>query len=105
MKRAVWILLILMLAPACNARGLANVPENTMQIAREAEIRAAFEQPKSEIVRVGIGNNSFSSYDYSETNIFGTAEVAVFDNDTEITTIPADKVINVRFSSDMFVIS
>ena len=50
-----------------------TIPEETLQIAKEAEIRAAFDLPKSEIVRVGIGDNNFKMYDYSETTIFATA--------------------------------
>lgn len=105
MNRMIWVLIILMLSPACQAGFLPSIPESTMQIAREAEIKAAFERPKSEIVRVGIGDNSFSVYDYAETNIFGTAEITIFDKDREITTIPANKTVNVKLSSDMFVIS
>lgn len=82
-----------------------NVPETTMQIAREAEIRAAFEKPKSEIVRVGIGDSGFRNYDYSEINIFATGEMQVLDGQVKIISVPANETINVKLQSDMFTIS
>ena len=84
---------------------LPVIPDETLQISKEAEIRAAFDLPKSEFVRVGIGDNNFKTYDYSETTLFGTDVVKIFDNETEIATIPANKNINVKLTSDMFVIS
>ncbi len=84
---------------------MPTIPEETLQIAKEAEIRAAFDLPKSEIVRVGIGDNNFKMYDYSETTIFSTAPMTIFNDEIEITTIPANKNIKVKLASDMFVIS
>ena len=43
----------------------ANIPTTTLQIAREAEIRNTIAStPTSEVVRVGIGANSFKTWVY-----------------------------------------
>ena len=76
-----------------------------MQIAREAEIKAYYENPKSEIVRVGIGDSSFNKYDYDNAGIFADSEMLVFDNKDLITSAPAYKTVNVKLSSDMFVLT
>lgn len=106
MKRLIKFLLIyLSMATITQASFVPNVPETTMQIAREAEIRAAFDKPKSEIVRVGIGDNNFKNYDFSETTIFATSNMQIFNNNTEILSVLANEKINVKFQSGMFVIS
>lgn len=104
MNKLIWAFIVILLCPACQSAFLPKVPETTLQIARDAEIKAAFEQPQSEIVRVGIGDNGFHTYEYSETDIFGTSEIKIFDNDTEVVEIPANVSVNVSIASDMFVI-
>ena len=103
MKRALLLLLISLICPCVNADSI--VPEATMQIAREAEIKAYYENPKSEIVRVGIGDSSFNKYDYDNAGIFADSEMLVFDNKDLITSAPAYKTVNVKLSSDMFVLT
>ena len=105
MKKIFLGIVLFLSIQSVQAELLPTVPETTLQIAKETEIREAFDLPNSPIVRVGIGDNSFKSYDYSETNIFGTASITIFDDETEITTIPANKNINIKLMSDMFVIS
>ncbi len=106
MKKFIKFLLIyLSLATITQASFVPNIPEETLQIAREAEIRAAFDKPKSEIVRVGIGDNNFKNYDYSETDIYSTAEVQILNDNNEILLANANEIINVKLQSGMFVIS
>ena len=103
MKRALLLFLIFLICPFVNAESV--VPEATLGIAREAEIRAAYEKPKSEIVRVGIGDNSFNKYDYDNAGIFAEAEMYVFDGTELVVNVPAYKTVNIRLSSDMFVLT
>ena len=105
MKKVLLGFIFLLLTQNVQAEHLPIIPSTTLQAAQEVEIISAFNLPKSEIVRVGIGDNSFKAYDYSETNVFGTANVTIYDNNLKITTLPANKVINVKILSDMFVIS
>lgn len=105
MNRALVFLLVFLFSLPVQASFLPAVPETTMQIAKEAEIKAAFEKPKSEIVRVGLGDSSFNKYDYDNAAIFATAEMQVFDKDVFITTLPANTNVNIKLSSDMFVLT
>ncbi len=103
MKRALLLFLIFLACPLVNAESV--VPEATLGIAREAEIRAVYEKPKYEIVRVGLGDNSFNKYDYDKAGIFAEAEMNVFDGSELIVNVPAYKTVNVKLSSDMFVLT
>ena len=66
MEKKVWVSILSLSLIFLGQFVLASVPETTLQIAREAEIRAAFEKPKSEIVRVGIGDTTYNKYDYDK---------------------------------------
>ena len=103
MKRALLLFLIFLACPLVNAESV--VPEATLGIAREAEIRAVYEKPKSEIVRVGLGDNSFNKYDYDSAGIFADSQMYVFDGSELIVNVPAYKTVNVKLSSDMFVLT
>ena len=104
MKRVLFLLLFMCIALPCSAGFLPKIPQATLQVAREAEIKAAFERPKSQIVRVGIGDNAFKSYDRTQIGIFGTAEISIYANDILVTNIPANRVVNVRIVNGTFVI-
>ena len=75
-----------------------------MQIAKEAEARTA--QPKilSEIVRVGIGTTGFSSYEYNEIKIYGTADIEVYNDETFIATLPKHDAVRITYANGIFVI-
>ncbi len=100
-----WVIILLIGLILPGQFVFAEIPEATLQIAREAEIRTAFENPKSEIVRVGIGDSSFNKYDYDRAGIFSTVEMSVLDGEDNITNVPAYKTVNVKLSSDMFVLT
>ena len=82
-----------------------NIPDATLQIAREAEIKSAVQNPAKHIVRVGLGDSSFSRYDFEKAGIFADAQMQVFDNTELIFEVPAYKTINLKLSSDMFVLT
>ena len=84
---------------------LPNIPNDTLQIAKEAELKTALENPKSELIRVGIGDNTFRNYDYASIDIFGNSNVEIYDNDKEILNVPANETVNIKIMSGMFVIS
>lgn len=101
MKRLGIVLLIniFMLSLPVNAF-TSNVPLQTLQVAREAELKQASVAPSSEVVRVGIGDNSFKTYIYNQVGIFGTAEMLICDNDRIIEKMPANKNLNIKINSD-----
>lgn len=82
-----------------------NIPAKTLQVAREAEIKEAVNAPKSQVVRVGIGNSGFSSYVYSNVGVYGTSEIMIFDKDSLIEKLPANTNLNIKFIEGMFELS
>lgn len=76
------------------------VPAQTLQIAREAELKQAARTPSSQVVRVGIGDTSFKTYVYKQIGIFGTSEIMICDNDKVIETMPADTNVNIKFAPE-----
>lgn len=105
MRRFLLILILLGLSAPVNADFLPNIPSETLQIAKEAEIKSALENPTSEIVRVGIGDNAFKYYDYAQAEFFGNSNVEIFDGDNKITEVFQNDIIGVKIQSGMYVIS
>ena len=78
-----------------------QIPENTLQAAYSAGYQEIRKAPESEIVRVGIGDNSFSRYFYDKTTIYGTSEIKIYENGIFIASIPANQNLNIRTESGM----
>lgn len=78
----------------------SNVPAQTLQIAREAELKQSITLPSSEVVRVGIGDTGFKTYVYNNVGIFGTSEILICDNDRVIEKMPANRNMNIKLNSD-----
>ena len=76
------------------------VPAQTLQIAREAELKQAARTPSSQVVRVGIGDTGFKTYVYKQIGIFGTSEIMICDDDKVIETMPADTNVNIKFAPE-----
>lgn len=105
MKQILLGSIFVILGISANAELLPSIPEATLQIAKEAEIISAFDLPKSEIIKVGIGDNDFKSYDYSNSEFFATGEMKVLSNNAEIATIPANKILKINLIDDKFELS
>ena len=78
-----------------------QIPENTLQAAYSAGYQEIRKAPESEIVRVGIGDNSFSRYFYDKTTIYGTSEIKIYENGIFIASVPANQNLNIRTESGM----
>lgn len=80
--------------------GAYQIPEKTLQIARQRMVDAVEEKgPDSEVIRVGIGNQAFNSYNYKEISIYGTSALGIYDDNTFITTISAYTPVKVRLDA------
>ena len=77
-----------------------QIPETTLQIAREQMIKDALIQkgPRSQVIRVGIGNQAFNSYNYKEISLYGTDVVGIYDDNTFITTVSANSNIKIQLT-------
>lgn len=78
------------------------IPQATMQIAKEAEIRTAHLKPSSEVVRVGIATTGFKTYDYKEISIYGTDEIQIYNGHSLIAKFPANYHIKVSYNDGQY---
>ena len=100
------ILLLALTAAPVNAAFWGNIPQTTMQIAREAEdVNENVITPASKLVRVGIGTNGFSSYEWDSATIYATGEFEVFNNKTYINTYDSNSEINISMVGRIFVLT
>lgn len=58
-------------------------------------------------VRVGIGNQNFSTYNYQKITLFATAEMSIYEKSTSnlITTVPANQNVQIALKDDTFSIN
>ena len=76
-----------------------EIPANTLKIARGRMVEnTAKRQPESEVIRVGIGNQAFNSYNYKELSVYGTSTVGIYDNNKFITNVAANTAISVNLT-------
>lgn len=81
------------------AQVVPQVPQATLQAARQA---TAQNMPSSEVVRVGIGNQNFGTYQYKEITIFGTGDTQIYDNRMLIGNYPSNQDIKISYTNGMF---
>jgi hypothetical protein len=81
-----------------------NIPQTTLQIARDTTGQYT-NSPHSKIVRVGIGSQSFSTYEWDKASIYGTGEFEVYNNKTYINTYDNDNYINISMVGKIFVLT
>ena len=95
-----WIassLLLLAMTWMLPAAAFNTVPEKTLQVAQDCtQVEIA---PQSEFVRVGIGDNAFSDYNYDEITVFGNNNVNVYDSAVLVDTYPANKPIKIKLEN------
>lgn len=96
---------ILFCGLCANAAYMGNIPQTTMQIAREAGFNQYLSNPVSKIVRVGIGTNNFTTYEWADAQIYGTGEFELYNNKTYINTYDSNNVIKINMVGNVFVIS
>ena len=98
------LVLLLVLAISSQTKVLSaifpQIPEATLMAAREAVIEQ--NRPSSEVVRVGIGNSSFGTYQYNDITIFGTGDTQVYDNGMLIGNFGANQNIRITYKDGMF---
>lgn len=78
------------------------IPEQTMKIAREAQIKEATmsNKPTSAVIRVGIGDANFKNYAYTKKGIYGTSQIFIFDDNSLIQDLPQNSTLHVELSKD-----
>ncbi len=100
-KIAALIILILLCMPIQSVKAW-TIPQTTLQIAKDAGLACV---PNNKTVRVGIGNQTFSSYVWDKVSIYGTGEFEVYSGKDYINTYDASNVINISISGRTFILS
>lgn len=106
-KKTVFLTLILVLLILCQSafsQTIPVIPEDTMKAAVEGGFQEIKNAPKSQVVRVGIGDSSFSKYDYDKITLYGTSEIRIYDRGNFVAALPANSNLNVKMDSDMLVL-
>ncbi len=101
---AVLVLNLLLFALPCRGAFLGNIPQTTLQIAKDAGYNQNLNTPASKIVRVGIGTNNFASYEWNCAQIYGTGEFELYNNKNYINTYDSDNVIKISMVGNIFVL-
>ncbi len=105
----VWKLLIFMGILLLGSAVMAfspNIPFNTLKAAGESripdtpQVSSQNVSTQSEIVRVGIGNQSFGSYVYKNIGVYATAPLNIYSDGIMLKQIPANTNVNVSINSD-----
>lgn len=81
-----------------------NIPATTLQIAKDAGLNDYISSPTSRLVKVGIGTNNFSSYEWKDAVIYGTGEFEIYNNKTYINTYDANNEIQINMVGKIFVL-
>lgn len=106
MKRlgvSILINIVLLNLPAYSAF-YGNIPQTTLQIAKDSIASQYTNSPRSKIVRVGIGSQGFSTYEWDNTSIYGTGEFEIYNNKTYINTYDSQNIINISMVGKIFVL-
>jgi SpoIID/LytB domain protein len=82
----------------------SDIPQATLQAAKES-INLNYLSPQSKIVRVGIGNQNFSSYVWDKVSVYGTGEYEIYNNKTYISTFDSNNVVDIKTVGRIFVLT
>lgn len=81
-----------------------NIPPTTLQIAKDAINNPYINSPHSKIVRVGIGSQTFSTYEWETASIYGTEEFEIYNNKEYINTYDSQNNIKISMVGKIFVL-
>ncbi|MBE7713637.1 MAG: SpoIID/LytB domain-containing protein [Cyanobacteria bacterium SIG26] len=96
---------ILMFGVTVNANQVLEVPETTLHIARNAGYSKIVTAPSSKIVRVGIGQNNFTSYEWDSAEIYANAKIDVFSNNEYLKSFESGTIIKLVRIGQEFILS
>lgn len=94
----------LLCLPAVGSAYYVNIPQKTLQIAKDVMNNPYIESPHSKIVRVGIGSQNFSTYEWSTVSIYGTEEFEIYNNKEYINTYDGQNNIKISMVGKIFIL-
>lgn len=98
--RSIFLIIALFTGSICCAQYLPQIPASTLEAAQEAIQEQA--KPTSQVVRVAIGSQNFSTYQYNQVTIFGTGDTQIYDNRVLLNNCGANKEIKITYSDGTF---
>lgn len=102
MKKFWLLFLLLFFIFSINSVYSWTIPQTTLQIAKDSGLACI---PNSKTVRVGIGNQNFSSYVWENVSIYATGEFELYDNNSYIDTYDANNVINIKIEGKTYILT
>lgn len=87
-----------------SAAHYVNIPQTTLQIAKESVTNFYTDSVHSPIVRVGIGTQNFTTYEWNNASIYATGEFELYNNTNYIDTYDSNNAINVSMVGKIFVL-
>lgn len=104
MKKVFVPFFLMLLALPVYGQILPHIPQATLEAAKMSTVTPQI-KPTSEVVRVGLGNTNFSTYQYNEITIFGTGDTQIYDNRMLIANIGANENIKISYKNGIFYIT
>lgn len=90
--------------PVMGSPYYVNIPQKTLQIAKDVINNPYIDSPHSKIVRVGIGSQNFSTYEWSAASIYGTEEFEIYNNKEYINTYDGQNNIKISMVGKIFIL-
>jgi len=93
-----------MFCPVVCADFVPTIPDSVLKIARDNS-NNYFSVPDAKTVRVAIGSQNFSTYEWDKTQVYGSSEFEIYNNETYISTYDSENVINVSMNGKIFILT
>lgn len=81
-----------------------NIPPTTLQIAKDAVNNPYINSPHSKIIRVGIGSQTFSTYEWNTASVYATEEFEIYNNKQYINTYDGQNNIKISMIGRIFIL-
>ena len=106
--RILLLLNVLLFCPIANANILGDIPmASPLSTDLKEQITQIIEQnePKSKLIRVGIGTNNFASYFWQEATIYATDDYELFNGIEFVDTLTPDETIKITRKGKNFILT
>ena len=106
--RILLLLNVLLFCPIANANILGDIPmASPLSTDLKEQITQIIEQnePKSKLIRVGIGTNNFASYFWQEATIYATDDYELYNGIEFVDTLTPDETIKITRKGQNFILT
>ena len=99
---------VFLFCPVANANVFGDIPmASPLSTDLKEQITQIIEQnePKSKLIRVGIGTNNFASYFWQEATIYATDDYELFDGTNFVDTLTPDETVKITRKGQNFILT